>query len=208
MARASPRNYDRGMDRSDLWADYEQTLETYRQLVDIRFKLLAFLPAFSGVAVTLLTTGGIGERDRSGRPCSCFRCRSDWVSDRTVCRVRRSPRRNPLQERGSGFQGRVSRQLTRTWKRSGSAWRALTRGGTRRPAGRREPPHHGSRPGSESRRRLCAREALHEPQPAADVAAGFCERRYAAVATHVAGTGVVGRQQEPRARRADHPLER
>jgi hypothetical protein len=28
------------MDRPDLWADYEQTLQTYRQLVDIRSKLL------------------------------------------------------------------------------------------------------------------------------------------------------------------------
>jgi len=35
--------------------DYEQTLETYRQLADIRFKLLAFVPTLSGVAVALLT---------------------------------------------------------------------------------------------------------------------------------------------------------
>ena len=39
--------------------DYEQTLETYRQLVDIRFKLLAFIPTLTGVAVTVLTTAGL-----------------------------------------------------------------------------------------------------------------------------------------------------
>jgi Domain of unknown function (DUF4440) len=38
--------------------DYEQTVETYRQLADIRFKLLAFVPTLSGVAVALLA----GER--------------------------------------------------------------------------------------------------------------------------------------------------
>lgn len=58
-APAVPRSYDRRMDRPDRWADYEQTLQTYRQLVDIRFKLLAFVPAFSGSAVTLLTTAMI-----------------------------------------------------------------------------------------------------------------------------------------------------
>jgi ketosteroid isomerase-like protein len=35
--------------------DYEQTLETYRQLSDIRFKLLAFVPTLSGIAVALLS---------------------------------------------------------------------------------------------------------------------------------------------------------
>lgn len=35
--------------------DYEQTLLTYRKLADIRFKLLAFIPAISGIAITLLS---------------------------------------------------------------------------------------------------------------------------------------------------------
>ena len=39
--------------------DYEQTLETYRQLTDIRFKLLAFVPALSGAAIALLTRSEI-----------------------------------------------------------------------------------------------------------------------------------------------------
>jgi hypothetical protein len=39
--------------------DYEQTLETYRQLADIRFKLLAFVPTLSGVAVVLLTNASL-----------------------------------------------------------------------------------------------------------------------------------------------------
>jgi hypothetical protein len=39
---------------AELRLDYEQTLATYRQLAEIRFKLLAFVPALSGVAVALL----------------------------------------------------------------------------------------------------------------------------------------------------------
>jgi hypothetical protein len=35
--------------------DYEQALQTYRQLADIRFKLLAFVPTISGAAIALLT---------------------------------------------------------------------------------------------------------------------------------------------------------
>jgi hypothetical protein len=35
--------------------DYEQTLQTYRMLADIRFKLLAFLPVVSGATITFLT---------------------------------------------------------------------------------------------------------------------------------------------------------
>ena len=35
--------------------DYEQTLTTYRMLADIRFKLLAFIPVVSGIAITLLS---------------------------------------------------------------------------------------------------------------------------------------------------------
>ncbi|RPJ49722.1 MAG: tripartite tricarboxylate transporter TctB family protein [Chloroflexi bacterium] len=35
--------------------DYEQTLEQYRMLADIRFKLLEFVPTVSGVAIALLT---------------------------------------------------------------------------------------------------------------------------------------------------------
>jgi hypothetical protein len=45
------------MDRPDLWADYEQTLQTYRQLVDIRSTLLALVSAFSGIAVTFSPQG-------------------------------------------------------------------------------------------------------------------------------------------------------
>jgi hypothetical protein len=36
--------------------DYEQSLQTYRTLADIRFKLLAFVPIISGVAIAILTT--------------------------------------------------------------------------------------------------------------------------------------------------------
>lgn len=36
--------------------DYEQSLQTYRMLADIRFKLLAFVPLISGVAIAILTT--------------------------------------------------------------------------------------------------------------------------------------------------------
>jgi uncharacterized membrane protein len=35
---------------------YEQTLQTYRMLADIRFKLLAFIPVVSGIAITFLTS--------------------------------------------------------------------------------------------------------------------------------------------------------
>jgi hypothetical protein len=44
--------------------DYEQTLETYRQLADIRFKLLAFVPTLSGVAVVLLTNASLHESEK------------------------------------------------------------------------------------------------------------------------------------------------
>jgi hypothetical protein len=43
--------------------DYERTLETYRQLADIRFKLLAFVPTLSGVAVALLSKTSLGESE-------------------------------------------------------------------------------------------------------------------------------------------------
>jgi hypothetical protein len=51
------------MTRDDelLKLDYEQTLETYRQFVDIRFKILAFVPTLSGIAVALLTSSDIGD---------------------------------------------------------------------------------------------------------------------------------------------------
>ena len=35
---------------------YEQTLASYRMLADIRFKLLAFIPVISGIAITFLTS--------------------------------------------------------------------------------------------------------------------------------------------------------
>lgn len=44
--------------------DYEQALETYRQLADIRFKLLAFVPALSGAAVTLITKANIDRWEK------------------------------------------------------------------------------------------------------------------------------------------------
>jgi Domain of unknown function (DUF4440) len=45
--------------RQSLMLDYEQTLETYRQFTDIRFRLLAFVPTLSGVAVALLTNAAL-----------------------------------------------------------------------------------------------------------------------------------------------------
>src|SRR5215204_821582 len=36
--------------------DYEQSLQTYRMLADIRFKLLALVPLISGAAIAFLTT--------------------------------------------------------------------------------------------------------------------------------------------------------
>jgi hypothetical protein len=36
--------------------DYEQALQTYRMLADIRFKLLALVPLISGAAIAFLTT--------------------------------------------------------------------------------------------------------------------------------------------------------
>jgi hypothetical protein len=44
--------------------DYEQTMETYRQLVDIRFKLLAFIPTLTAVAVSVLSSA---DMDPPGR---------------------------------------------------------------------------------------------------------------------------------------------
>jgi hypothetical protein len=38
----------------DRW-DYEQTVESIRQLTDIRFKLLAFVPTLSGAAIAIVT---------------------------------------------------------------------------------------------------------------------------------------------------------
>jgi hypothetical protein len=35
---------------------YDQTLQTYRMLADVRFKLLAFIPVVSGTAITFLTS--------------------------------------------------------------------------------------------------------------------------------------------------------
>lgn len=38
-----------------LWRDYEQTLASFRQLADIRFKLLALLPSISGLAIGVIS---------------------------------------------------------------------------------------------------------------------------------------------------------
>jgi hypothetical protein len=46
--------------------DYEQALATYRQFADIRFKLLAFVPALSGAAIALLTRANIERWDKVG----------------------------------------------------------------------------------------------------------------------------------------------
>jgi hypothetical protein len=35
--------------------DYQETMATYRQLVDVRFKLLAFVPTLTGAAVALMS---------------------------------------------------------------------------------------------------------------------------------------------------------
>ena len=48
-------------DEELLKLDYAETLETYRQFVDIRFKILAFIPTLSGIAVALLTSSEIGK---------------------------------------------------------------------------------------------------------------------------------------------------
>jgi hypothetical protein len=39
--------------------DYEQTLATYQQFAEIRFKLLAFVPALSAAAIALLTSAHV-----------------------------------------------------------------------------------------------------------------------------------------------------
>jgi hypothetical protein len=45
--------------------DYEQTLATYRQLAEIRFKLLALVPPLSGIAVALLTSSELRGSQRA-----------------------------------------------------------------------------------------------------------------------------------------------
>jgi hypothetical protein len=57
MAGSASPGPDAHFERQRL--DYEQTLETYRQLVDIRFKLLAFIPTLTGGAVALLSAADI-----------------------------------------------------------------------------------------------------------------------------------------------------
>jgi hypothetical protein len=46
--------------------DYEQTLATYRQLVEVRFKLLAFVPTISGAGIALLTASRIEDSAKAG----------------------------------------------------------------------------------------------------------------------------------------------
>jgi hypothetical protein len=48
-------------ERGSLHLDYEQTTELFRMLADIRFKLLAFVPTLTGVAVSLLTGDKVGK---------------------------------------------------------------------------------------------------------------------------------------------------
>ncbi len=47
--------------REDLRADYAQTNQQINVLADIRFKLLAFVPALTAAAVTLLTSNKVGQ---------------------------------------------------------------------------------------------------------------------------------------------------
>jgi hypothetical protein len=56
-------NADREWERLKL--DYERTLETYRQLAEVRFKLLAFVPAFSGAAIALLAQTTIEDKEKA-----------------------------------------------------------------------------------------------------------------------------------------------
>jgi Domain of unknown function (DUF4440) len=59
VERTSESGDGLGAGEQRLRLDYEQTLETYRQLADIRFRLLAFVPTLSGVAVALLTNAAL-----------------------------------------------------------------------------------------------------------------------------------------------------
>jgi hypothetical protein len=52
--------------------DYEQTMETYRQLVDIRFKLLAFIPTLTAVAVSVLSSANIQPSGRAALSVAGF----------------------------------------------------------------------------------------------------------------------------------------
>jgi hypothetical protein len=56
-----PERARAGLDGKEelLKLDYEQTFETFRQLVDIRFKLLGFVPTLTAVAVALLTATAV-----------------------------------------------------------------------------------------------------------------------------------------------------
>jgi hypothetical protein len=45
--------------------DYERTVETYWQLADLRFKLLAFVPTISGAAIALLTRASVPRWESS-----------------------------------------------------------------------------------------------------------------------------------------------
>jgi hypothetical protein len=45
--------------------DYEQTLQTYRQLAEIRFKLLALVPTLSGIAVALITSATLERSQKA-----------------------------------------------------------------------------------------------------------------------------------------------
>jgi hypothetical protein len=46
--------------------DYQQTLETYRQFTEIRFKLLGFVPAVTAAAVALITKAKLDAWSRAG----------------------------------------------------------------------------------------------------------------------------------------------
>jgi hypothetical protein len=45
--------------------DYEQTLQTYRQLTDIRFKLLALVPTLSRASIALISKTGLGNSEQT-----------------------------------------------------------------------------------------------------------------------------------------------
>lgn len=53
--------------REDVRADYAETNSLYRALVDIRFRLLAFVPTVSGAAIAILGGGGSVKGDADVR---------------------------------------------------------------------------------------------------------------------------------------------
>src|SRR5215217_1806651 len=57
-----------GPQQSSRDLDYTQVNENFRRLADIRFKLLAFVPALGGVAIYVLTTSGLSAEGAPRQP--------------------------------------------------------------------------------------------------------------------------------------------